>query len=840
MIDAGYTVELDVWDWAAGTNFVDAMRIALERADRVLAIYTDAYFAGRYTQVEHTAAFTAAVEGRSGRVVPILVEDCKVPELYAPLVRIVLAGLDRDEARRRLFAGVLAPSAPRRPTVELPGSTEIVPIGDQHFPRRTTSIWNVPPRNPFFTGRSRLLDILHSRLRQTAENGGGSVAVAPLQGIGGVGKTQLAVEYAHRHPGEYRIVWWVNADDPALATAGLVNLAGALALPVDGPPSTILRRLWAELRDRSDWLLVYDNVDDPTSIAELRPPQGGNLLLTSRSPTLHRLADLIEVGEFDRNESIALLQRRSPTLTHAEADRVAAAVGDLPLAVEQAGCFLTDTRIEVDDYLELLATQPAQAGLADSTLDRHPGLVAVVTANRARLNTESPSAAALLNQLAFCASEPLSLTPRRERAMRVGFPERFGAKFGDAAATAGAVRHLTRLGLVRHVGTTLQAHRLVQALVRSQLSAEEQMASRQAAQLLVASASPGDPDDPGSWPSYAALVPHVHTLSAQEDGAAIEPKPFRELLLATTRYQYVSGQSAAGRNLAEQTRLCWAQTLGADAPDTLRVANNLAIYLRQLGDLAGARALHEDTLARRRRILGDDHPDTLQSANGLGACLWATGDFAGARALSEETLAHRRRVLGDDHPDTLRSANNLAIYRRRMGDIAGARALSKDAFTRRRRIFGGDHPSTLHSANNLAEDLRKLGDAAGAQRLDEDTLERRRRVLGVDHPETFRTVDNLAEDLRSLGDVAGARTLHEDTLARRRRVLGEDHPDTLISAAGLAACLAELGDAAGAHALYEDTLARRRRVLGEDHPDTLVAAAGLEACGGGARSQDQP
>jgi hypothetical protein len=779
LVDAGYTVELDLWHWAAGANFVDAMRAALGRADRVVAVYTDAYFAGRYARAEHTAVFTSA---QAGRIVPVRVEECEVPELYAPLVRIELAGVERDEARRRLLAGIAGPPGPPGRPVDFPGPAAAPPAGGVEFPRRLPPVWNVPARNPFFTGRAGLLAALDRRLRRAGDGPGAPVAVVPLEGMGGMGKTQLAVEYAHRHVGDYRAVWWVDADDPTLAITGLVALAAALSIPTGGPPATVLRLLWAALGERTDWLLIYDNVDDP-ALADLRPPDSGRLLLTSRNPALHRLAALVEVREFARAESVALLRRRCPALTEAQAAQVADAVGDLPLAVEQAGCFLTDTGFDVADYLHLLATQPTQAGLADRTVEQHPGLVAVVAAGRARLDAASPTAAAVLDQLAFCAPEPLPLTPRRAPAAPAGAAGRFGVQVGDTAATAAVVRHITRLGLARQIGTSLQTHRLVQALLRDRLPADEQARTRRAAQQLVATATPGDPEDPASWPAYATLTPHVQTLADDSDPPShsagdAEPDQFRTLLLAVIRYLNRSGQGRAGRRLAEQAHRRWTRTLGPDHPDTLKSANNLAACLWALGDAAGARTLYEDTLARIRRVLGDDHPDTLKSANGLAICLWSLGDPAGARTLHEDTLARIRRVLGDDHRHTLHSAHNLAICLWSLGDLAGARTLDEDTLARFRRVLGEDHPDTLVSASNLAEDLRGLGDLAGARTLDEDTLTRRRRLLGEDHPDTLVSANGLAEDLRALGDATGARALHEDTLDRRRRVLGEDHPDT--------------------------------------------------------------
>jgi tetratricopeptide (TPR) repeat protein len=834
LIEVGYTVELDVWEWAAGTNFIDAMRAALERADRVLAVYTDAYFAGRYAQAEHTAAYAKG----PGRIIPVIVEPCTVPDLYGSLILIDLGGADELEAAQRLLAGVATPTPPSRP-VHFPGprkgfpaSAEKSPSGE--FPNRLPPVWNVPVRNPFFTGRVGLLADLYRRMGQTADGHEGPVAVVPLQGMGGVGKTQLAIEYAYRHASDYQIIWWVNAEDTILTTTDLVDLADALALPIDGPTTAILRQLWQRLHDRNDWLLIYDNVDDATSLADVRPPDSGRLLLTSRDVRVRHLAELVEVGVFARAESITLLQRRCPRLTDTQADQVAEALGDLPLAVEQAGCFLTDSGLDVDDYLDLLTSQPDQAGLADPTLDRHPGLVAVVAASSIRLTAANAPAAAFLNQVAFCAPEPLSLTPTRASDLEGGrAATRFGVRIGDVAITAAIVRDITRLGLMRHSGTTVQAHRLVQALLRTRLTSAEQASTRRAAQQLLSSANPGDPNDPTSWHAYAMLTPHVQALiDSPISDQPLEPEPdeFRELVISLTRYLHVSGQNLTGRHIAELAQRRWAHSLGRDHPNTLRAATNLAVFLWALGDLTGARALDEDALDRYRRVLGEDHPDTLRSANNLATRLESLGEYAAARDLLHDTLARRQRVLGTDHPDALLTANNLAVtLEEGLGEYAAARDLHQDTFARYRRTLGANHPDTLRSATSLAAAQCGLGNLSVGRDLLRDTLTRCRRVLGVDHPDTLRSEHNLGLALAGLHEYAEARDLFEDVFSRRSRLLGPDHHLTLAAATALAACLLELSDRDGARSLLQDALTGYRRTFGEDHKLTRDTARTLES-----------
>ena len=414
----------------------------------------------------------------------------------------------------------------------------------------------LPPRNPFFTGREQELREIHRRfLSRTEMDNSGPVepvdnrivGVVPLQGMGGVGKTQLVLEYAHRHAAEYSIVWWVNGDDLALAMRDLGALARQLGLPVGSTdPARALPGLWTFLAGRQDWLLIYDNIDNPAVLAELRPPGSGRLLVTGRSHALSRLGPSIELGEFDRADSVHLLRRRCPTLGLAEAHQIADALGDLPLAVEQAGCFLNEIPISTADYLDLLTDQPTAGGLSDATLDRHPGLVAVVSAGRRQLETISPQAAVLLDQLAFLSPERLPVAIGKP----VDEAGPHGILLGDPAASTLITRQFVDLGLGRLAGSAIQIHRLVQALLRDRLTPEEQRDRCHGAKELLATAVTPDPDDPVSWPIYALLTSHFQALIARGLIGSENPPQFRSLLLDILRYLFVTGQYQKGKHSA--------------------------------------------------------------------------------------------------------------------------------------------------------------------------------------------------------------------------------------------------------------------------------------------------
>ncbi|MGW6738890.1 FxSxx-COOH system tetratricopeptide repeat protein [Streptomyces sp. NPDC055013] len=692
---------------------------------------------------------------------------------------------------------------------------------------RSRPIHALPSRNQAFTGRIALLERVSTNMRRAGEGGAEEHGWVSLIGMGGIGKTQLALEYAHRHADDYGLVWWVGADQPAAVMASLTALASQLGLTAV-QPSLLIRALWVELAARRDWLLVYDNLDDLGAMNDLLPPDGGKLLITGRDPRIGRIGTRIDITEFERDESITLLSRRCPSLSPEDADRVAAAVGDLPLSVEQVGCFLDETGLETADYLTLLKSQPTASGLDDRTVSAHPGLVSVVVTSRDRLvTTAGPAAAALLDRLAFLAPEPIPLGSDPT----VG-PPRFGVQLGDTATAALAVRKIVTLGLARHADNALQMHRLVHTLLRARLPLAEHGVIHHAAEELLATVTLGDPDTPESWPEYGLIVPHVRELlssAAALPGIQLDAEAFRALVLKVQRYLYFSGQSRSAVDICRITRDSWTARLGPDHPDTLHSGYNLASNLFELGEYAQARDVDQEVWDRRRRVLGRDHQDTIRSAHQLAADLCDLGDFAGARALDEEGWRHRRRLLGESHPDTLQSAHYLGSDLYELGERERARDLNADVWKRRRQVLGEDHPDTLHSAHHLASDLCDLGELEQALELQRWVLGQRRHRLGQDHPDTLRTEHFLAITLHRMGEYPRARALNEDVWNRRRRLHGDDHPDTLRSAYSFADDLCALEDYTRARELHRDTWMRRCHVLGENHPDAQRSARALAA-----------
>ncbi|SET47300.1 Tetratricopeptide repeat-containing protein [Geodermatophilus poikilotrophus] len=628
------------------------MQAALERADRLLAVCTEAYFASGCGGAELRAAFA---QQAAGRIVPVLVEPVTLPALYAPLIHLDLIGLDEAAATARLRARL----AGLRPTGPPPFPRGDAAPGDRPgFAGRLPEVWRMPPRNPRFTGRDGMLAELRRRLRA----GQGTLVVQALYGLGGVGKTQLVIEYAHRFAADYDLVWWLDAEQPTLIPEQLAALAARLGLPPGPTVADTVERLLAELRGRDRWLLVFDNADHPQDIAGFRPGGAGHVLVTSRFPGWGALGGRLEVDVLVRAETIALLRARIPELDEELADKLAAELGDLPLAAAQAAGYLEQTDLPPADYLRRFRTRRAIL-LARGEVVGYRGRIDTAWAlSLERLGREDPAAVQLVELAAFLAPEPIPLT------LLTGHPELLDEPLrstaADPDALADTIGALVGYSLARRHPDAFQVHRLVQAVIRHQLPPDRQRATAERVMALLAAAVPGDPEERACWAAYAWLIPHMRATAPV-----------------------------------------------GNHPDSLTAASTLMLGLGKLGEEEAARALGEDTLEGCRRVFGSDHPTTLRLAADLILTRVAMGEAEAARALGEDTLERCRRVLDPDHPTTLSAAANLALTLAAADEVEAARVLGEDTLERCRRVFGPDHPKTLWPAAALVNALTKVGRA---------------------------------------------------------------------------------------------------------------------------------
>lgn len=783
-----------------------------------------------------------------------------------------------DEVRRFLALWLEASDAPPQPRSDhLRGRAGdfVVPTGDPDRPLTSSPqlpriVGNLPVQNIDFTGRDLLLDAIRNGLTTP------TTFPVVLHGLGGTGKTQVAVEYVYRWAAEYELIWWIPAEDPLVARASLAALGERLELPPNQDIQQTVRAVLSELeRGRMRWLLVFDNAELSEGLHSLLPTVGGHTLLTSRDPGWSSVGTALDVEPFDRAESIQFLRRRGQNISGADADRLAEKLGDLPLALEQVAAAQSATGMPLAEYLKLF-DEHVQELLSAGRPKHYPTtVVAFVNIAVERLRAESPTAAHVLELFAYLGAEPVSVTLLRSgRDGPVSAP--LGRALRDPIQMGRAIRALRRYGLAKidPADQRIEVHRLVQVALREMLDGPARERGLTNLHNLLAAANPGTPDDVRTWALHAEIAPHVLPAdlinSVHLDARRVVPDQIR--------YLNRNGDYEGSRRLGELAVTAWRRApdeggLGPDHELTLLATREWAEPLRSLGQYEQCRQLSVDTWTRLQRnpLYGADHPYTLSVAVSVGAHHRINGDYPAALDVDRDTLERHKARYGDDDPRTLHVMNNLAVNMRLLGDFWAAYQMDEEVVRKRRALLGDQDSRTLLSISNLARDHYGLGHYAEALRLQQESLPTFRTQVGARHGHVLLAARTVAIALRKNGHFAEAFSLarenqdsyhelfgadHEHTLtaimsyanasfanalrlgrlpteakelatlavARYRRRFGERNPLTMAAEINQAIILRALGERREARQMDAMTLDELRQVLGEDHPYTLCAA----------------
>ncbi|MGW6732849.1 tetratricopeptide repeat protein [Streptomyces sp. NPDC055013] len=698
------------------------------------------------------------------------------------------------------------------------------PVGayDVDAPLGLHNLPDLPTR--VFVGREEALATLAAAMEQNSK-----AITQTVQGLGGVGKTTLALQYAHIHRNSYQLVWWIHADTPEQIITDLASLTTRIHGGATGR-TTAEDADWAVgwLQTHPGWLLILDNAEHPDTTRRLlgQLHHAGRHLITSRF-TDGWPSDPLALPLFTPEASLDLLTELTgltdPDSRH-HARQLADDLGHLPLALEQAGVFIAQSHISVNTYRDLLRQHPAKTtSTPPAGRDPKRTMARIWRITLDTLHHDTPLAVDILRTAAWYAPTAI---PRDLLAPMTDNPVNY----------AQALSQLAAYNMITLDADTLSIHRLIQSVARTSDTATTDdtdphrthdtiTTARHRATALLLTALPDQPDtNVAGWPAWRTLLPHAEALLTADLADDTEDTDF----VLTATGVYLQGQGQIAQAVAYKKRSLEASTRlnGPGHPSTLTSRNNLAYAYESAGDLGRAIPLYEKNLTDRVRVQGEDHPSTLTSRNNLAGAYESAGDLGRAIPLYEKNLTDRVRVQGENDPDTLASRNNLAYAYQAAGDLGRAIPLYEKNLTDSVRVLGEDHPSTLTSRNNLAGVYRTTGDLGRAIPLYEKNLTDSVRVLGEDHPDTLSSRNNLAGAYQAAGDDR-AIPLHEKNLTHSVRVLGEDHPSTLTSRNNLAGAYDSAGDLGRAIPLYEKNLTDYVRVLGEDHPSTLTSRNNL-------------
>lgn len=833
---AGVEVWQDTRDLELLTDFSAEIADALSASKALLVWYSADYAESIPCQWELTAAFIAAQrDGQPMRrifvvnpeadaahiVLPAELAACNyinpantTPETFVDLIR----------GRLRAIVGPFGAVRPTAPPTWLP---------------------HKPAAAPYFLGRHRDMWRLQSKLLIGSESS--ITAAAPalrvvIRGLGGMGKTLLAQQYALRFgwawPGG---IYWFNAyggntgsnegyELRSRLEQQLYDLAKALDINTDHLDLNAVKgRLRRVLEDTGQaYLWIVDDVPPGVPIDELGAWSAltarGKTLVTTRSRQYSRADAELDLVGLDAKSATALLtSRRAPRGEselavaaeivgllggHAQALEVAAAAVAGSFDAAPYSCLLTALQAIDDDALE------CGPGDLDQLPTGHDRSVARTLLGSINLLDD------MARQVLFLAAT-LGSAPIPVGLLSTVLEGRSCTRKQAEQAVTSLETHA--LAAFDRDALSVTVHPIVNYVVRHWRDAQSAIAEMRPLAVVAVTAALSTVEDIRTHRELEFHVLHGRVLAQR--GETIDDAA---LMSRLATHDSKNGAFAAARALGEAAVAIRRRVLGEEHPDTLITMGNLASTLGEQGDFAAARLLQETVLAVFRRAFGDEHLGTLSSMNNLATTLNEQGDSAAARTLFEQVLSVRRRVLGGEHSDTLTLMNNLAGALQAQGDLAAARALQEEVLSARRRVFGDEHPDTLIAVSNLASMLTELGDLAAARELEEQALVGRRRVLGDEHPDTLLSMGNLAGILTALGDLVAARAFEEQVLAGRHRVLGDEHPATLTAMNNLAVTYWDFSEHDEAYRLMQMAADGRERLLGQNHPHTVGSREAAE------------
>ena len=702
-------------------------------------------------------------------------------------------------------------------------------------------IWNIPyRRNPFFTGREEVLAPLRRALQ--VDNATALTQPQSITGLGGIGKTQTAIEYAYRYRRDYQAVLWARADSPSALTSEFVSIAHLLNLPEkdEQDQRLIVEAVTHWLRVNTHWLLILDNVEDLVIAEPFIPLAGrGHILLTTRAQVTGGIAQRIEIEKMHPEVGALLLLRRasfiaaeSPLDTAHEQDRtqareISCAVDGLPLALDQAGAYIKETNCTLADYLALYRTRNTDLlkERGSASWDYPESVATTWSLSFEKVTQANPAAAELLDLCAFLYPDAIPEEIIVEGAAELN--PFFQAVATDPLQLDNAFKELRRFSLLQREPDeqTFSMHRLVQLVLKAQMDQSEQ---QQWAECTVRAVNATLPEIKfATWPHYQRCILQAQMCAAHIDQWGMFFPEAAQLLNQAGVYLYEHGRYSEAEPLYRQAVAIRERILGPLHPHSANSLNNLAQLYRAQGRYMEAEPLMQRDLAICEQALGLLHPDTATSLNNLAGLYRAQGKYAEAEPLMQRDLAICEQTLGPLHPDTATSLNNLAGLYYDQGRYAEAEPLYQRALAIVEQVLVPTHPDRASSLNNLAELYRAQERYAEAESLYQQALAIREQVLGPINPDTAQSLDNLAELYRTQAKYTEAESLYQRALAIREQTLGPIHPDTAISLNNLALLYYDQDEYLKAEPFYQRALTIREQRLGPTHPDTAISLNNL-------------
>ena len=758
---------------------------ALKQSRLVACLLSPAYLDSRWCGEEWQAALVKE------KLIPLRIAECDLDGLLGTCAYVDLVGVPEVEAREQVLAEIKKRDGEDpRPKVKpaFPHSAALAP--GPRFPGSLPAIWNITEeRNPYFTGRDQALAELHQALTagQTA------ALTQAIKGLGGVGKSQLALEYAFRHAGEYDGIWWLHAEEPTTLARDYVDLAPKLGVPVVTDEGQMVRQVREQLSQRQRILLIFDNATEPSALKDYLPVHGARqIIVTTRA---HTWPDAVaqDVKELSLDAAIAFLLKRTGQTDQAAAKDVASRLGRLPLALEQAVAYVVKCEKKLVDYAILLGNHGLDL-LEMGHAHRHEKTVGTTWALAfEKVQANCPAAADLLHLCAFLAPEDIYLRDLAGASQHL--PERLAKILVDELALDEAKATLLGLSLIRSDGDAISIHRLVQDVTRKGMdpAAGEQwlrIALRTVNQLF-----PFEPYDVRAWDMCSRWLAHDLIVVNWDKADTVDPSACARILNQTGLHLKSKANYKEAEPLLRRALAINESNLGPNHPEVARTLSNLALLLQDTNRLPEAEPLCRRALAISEASLGPNHPEVAIYLNNLASLLQAANRLSEAEPLCRRALAIDEASLGPNHPNVAIYLNNLAELLRATNRLSDAELVFRRALAIDEASLGPNHPNVARDLNNLAQLLKATNRLSEAEPLSRRALAIDEASLSPNHPDVVRDLNNLAELLRVTNRLSDAEPLFRRAVSIFESSLGPDHPKTLTVRKNLELLLAEQGKA---------------------------------------------
>ncbi len=754
---------------------------ALKQSRLVACLLSPAYLDSRWCGEEWQAALVKE------KLIPLRIAECDLDGLLGTCAYVDLVGVPEVEAREQVLAEIKKRDGEDpRPKVKpaFPHSAALAP--GPRFPGSLPAIWNITEeRNPYFTGRDQALAELHQALTagQTA------ALTQAIKGLGGVGKSQLALEYAFRHVGEYDGAWWLHAEEPTTLARDYVDLAPKLGVPVVTDEGQMVRQVREDLSQRQRILLIFDNATEPSALKDYLPVHAARqIIVTTRAQTWPD-AVAQDVNELSLDAAIAFLLKRTGQTDQAAAKDVAQRLGCLPLALEQAAAYVVQCQKKLADYATLLANHGLDL-LERGHSHRYEKTVGTTWALAfEKVQANCPAAADLLHLCAFLAPEAIYLRDLAGASRHL--PERLAKILADELALDEAKAALLGFSLIRTNGEAIAIHRLVQDVTRKRMAPAARDQWLRTALRALNQLFPSEPHDVRTWDMCSRWLAHALIVVNWDKADTVEPSACARLLNQAGLNLKSKANYKEAEPLYRRALAIAEASLGPNHPTVATYLDNLASLLQATNRLAEAEPLYRRALAIAEASLRPNHPEVAIDLNNLAMLLRATKRLSEAEPLHRRALAIAEASLRPNHPEVAGILNNLAMLLQATNRLSEAEPLYRRALAINEASLGPTHPEVAKNLNNLAELLRATKRLSEAEPLSRRALAIDEASLGPNHPDVAGDLNNLAELLRATKRLSEAEPLFRRAVSILESSVGPDHPSTLTVRDNLELLLAE-------------------------------------------------